>query len=100
MVPAKRNIEAVLTALERRMALLEEERDQNPGVSWEISDEDLLELILVYHEIGQANGMTFAEALVRLLGLDPDEAATIAGQLGPLAEERMEQRIRLHQDSL
>ena len=100
MVPAKRNIEAVLTALERRMAMLEEARDQNPGVSREMSDEDLLELIFVYHEIGQANGMTFSEALVRLLGLEPDKAETLADQLGPLAEERMEQRIQLHHDSL
>jgi hypothetical protein len=100
MVPAKRNIEAVLTALERRMALLEEARDQNPGVSWEMSDEDLLELILVYHEIGQANGMTFAEALVRLLGLDPDKAQTIAQRLGPLAEKRREQRMQLHHGPL
>jgi hypothetical protein len=100
MVSAKRNINAVLAALEQRMAVLEEVQENNRVVSREMSDEDVLELLLVYAEIGHANQMSFSEALARLLGLDPDKAETIAGQLGPLAEERMEQRIQLHHGSL
>jgi hypothetical protein len=99
MVSAKRNIEAVLAALERRMTLLEEAREINP-VGRAMSDEGLLELALVYAEIADANQMSYPEALVRLLGLDPDKAQTIAQRLGPLAEKRREQRIQLHHDSL
>jgi hypothetical protein len=80
--------------------VLEEVRENNRVVSREMTDEYVLELLVVYAEIAAANQMSFSEALVRLLGLDPDGAETIAGQLGPLAEERMEQRIQLHHGSL
>jgi hypothetical protein len=90
MVPAKRNIEAVLAALEQRMAALEEAQENNPPASREMSDEYVLELLLACAEIAPANQMSFSEALVRFLGLEPDKAETIAGQLGPLAEERMQ----------
>ena len=82
------------------MRMLEEVRENTPPLSREMSDEYVLELLLVYAEIAAVNQISYPEALVRLLGLDPDKAETIAGQLGPLTEERMEQRIQLHHGSL
>jgi hypothetical protein len=96
----RRSADDRLARLERRMRMLEEVRENNPPVSREISDEYVLELLLVYAEIAAANQMSFSGALVRFLGLESDKAETIAGQLGPLAEERMEQRIQLHHGSL
>ena len=89
-----------LARLERRMTMLEEVRENNPPVSREMSDEYVLELLLACAEIAAVNQMSFSEALVRFLGLEPDKAETIAEQLGPLAEKRMEQRIQLHRGSL
>jgi len=82
------------------MTMLEEAREKNREVSREMTDEYVLELLLVCAEIAAVNRMSFSEGLVRVLGLEPDKAEMIAGQLGPLAEERMEQRIQLHHGSL
>jgi hypothetical protein len=89
-----------LARLERRMTMLEEVRENNPPVSREMSDEYVLELLLACAEIAAVNQMSFSEALVRFLGLEPDKAESIAEQLGPLAKERVEQRIQLHRGSL
>lgn len=96
----RRSADDRIARLERRMAVLEEAREKDYEVSREMTDEYVLELLLACAEIAAVNQMSFSEALVRFLGLEPDKAETIAGQLGPIAEERMEQRIQLHHGSL
>jgi hypothetical protein len=87
-----RNIDVALADLERRMAALEVPQ-ASQGVEWELPEDHCLEVALVFAEIALVNDMTYPEALVWFTGCAPEEAQTIAQVLGPVAEQRIEERM-------
>lgn len=78
-----RNFAKRLASLERDLVTYLEAEEARLSVHREFTDAELVNLLVVYAEIADANQMSYPEALERLLGLDSDEAEKIAGQHAP-----------------